>query len=1484
MNYTVAVIFNDQLSHFSFSEGKRAEISASAQADIVLPGWGHTVYIIVENGTIHVSDTDGYGNEKAFTMRPNYPRVLDEAQRIAMCVSEEIRCESTAVLGESFDISLGRKTDGKNGRKNDIVLSSLPFVSRTQFEIVRKNGKTRLTDLCSTNGTFVNGQRVKTTELHCGDVISILTAKLYYEDESLRFENVGQEPELAGNLVWHRQEIEHSSELFTRSPRIQERMPTGKIEIPAPPAEASKPEINWLSTLLPAGVTIAIAVTMALAFQNTMMMLYSLPLTVAGVVVSIVNYLRGNKTYRQNSEERRKVYLKKLEEVVADINEKQDAQRNAMLLADPSLEDCLVAVRSRSTALWCRKPNDTDFISVRLGTGEIPFSVRIECPREQLMEEDELKKKPSEIYRANKTIENMPVICDVRGSGLVGLLGTPELTRAQLQNMILHLTTHHCNTELKLVCFCGEDDKEELSWIEDLPHTHGETKEEVYLASTQEEADALFHSFTELFKQRKQEAQENSSYGNTPLYIPYILFIFFEPNLLKKADPINQYLFTERELGIGCLMAVQKIAQLPKQCTEIIALTDSKGEVYNTSHASERQVFTPDVTSLLFRRMFGQSMQPLYCDEGIVTSSFPRSYTFYQMLGIKNISEYDIGNSWHASDLLKSDLAPSAPIGILESGEQIFFNSPPTGDNGGAHALVAGTNGSGKSETLLTLILSLALRYSPEEVNFLVIDFKGDSIAGGVKGLPHLRGIITNLDGETLNRSLVSINAEINRRQALIKEYNESHPEEKTKISGIRGYTAKYRQGKVKEPLPHLFIVVDEFAQMKKQLPEIMDSFVSAAQVGRSLGIKLILATQSPSGVVDNKIRANILKQMCLKVANSTESREMIGTDLAARIKDPGRGYLKIDDSLQLFQSAYGSEKIILPDGCESTQLREALDAIATCCSSHDIHKLPDLFCPPLPTRIEYPNSSKNLIAAYPFGQVPIGIRDDPAAQFMGEYCLDVFSRNTLIVGSQLMGKTNLLQTILRGAAEMYGPEDVNIYILEFASLFLKTYEELPQVGGVVTLQETEKITNLFRLLNEQIELRRQKFMELGVSTYAAYRESGVRDLPQILLLIDNLAAAKEYFPLDNDPLLLICREGLSLGISVVAAASQTVGGTTYLPTFASRIALSNNDVMVYNTLLGRTSLRPKELPGRCLVPWENAVYECQSYLAFEGQREIDRTEAIRNFCREQAIVANGKRATPIPFIPKDFSADGAFASYQKAYNGGRLMFGLDYATVKPVSIKLAALGLFAVSGREPDIHNFQRYVLTSAEKAQGLQAEFYIVDGIDRALQRLSSFSCVTEYSFLPEQAVQMVQRVLQKAEERYAHAAEGDMSALDTSPMLVLMLNSAEAINAVQQDKAALEAWHLLTGKLKSMNLCIVLGSLDNASIPFSSEVLKKVKDDRKLLFFDDLSSLKIGDLPYATVKKFAATLQKGDGYLILGNEATRIRVPHCPPLEEK
>ena len=144
------------------------------------------------------------------------------------------------------------------------------------------------------------------------------------------------------------------------------------------------------------------------------------------------------------------------------------------------------------------------------------------------------------------------------------------------------------------------------------------------------------------------------------------------------------------------------------------------------------------------------------------------------------------------------------------------------------------------------------------------------------------------------------------------------------------------------------------------------------------------------------------------------------------------------------------------------------------------------------------------------------------------------------------------------------------------------------------------------------------------------------------------------------------------------------------------------------------------------------------------------------------------------------------------------------------------------------------------------------------------------------------MLATIHSEAEQRYAKVAAGDVTIIDNSPTLVLMLNTSEAINAILSDKPSLADWNNLMSKLKAMNICIVFGALDNVSIPYSSEILKKFKDDRKMIFFDDLSNLKIGEVPYPITKKFAGTLQSGDGYCIINNNISRVRVPDCPSTE--
>ena len=518
----------------------------------------------------------------------------------------------------------------------------------------------------------------------------------------------------------------------------------------------------------------------------------------------------------------------------------------------------------------------------------------------------------------------------------------------------------------------------------------------------------------------------------------------------------------------------------------------------------------------------------------------------------------------------------------------------------GPHGLVAGTTGSGKSEVLLTYILSVATLFSPHEVSFVIIDFKGGGMANQLRGLPHLLGAITNIDGREIERSLKSIKAELRRRQRLFAEAGVNH---------ISGYIRKHKAGEVAVPLPHLVLVVDEFAELKAEQPEFMGELISAARIGRSLGVHLILATQKPSGQVNEQIWSNSRFKLCLKVQSREDSNEVIKSPLAAEIKEPGRAYLQVgnNETFELFQSAYSGA----PEHTDDEDVREfalyevelsgrrvpvyqrrrahddegaltQLDAVvahvARYCERTGVEKLPDICLPPLPERVALPQDARMV-----GGRVPLGIYDDPDNQLQDRALFDVDNANTFIVGASQTGKTNLLQTIVRLIAQSRTPRQAQIYVMDFASMILRNLEGLAHVGGVVIASEDERLKNLFKLLAGELASRKRVLLDAGVSSFAAYLEAGHTDLPHLYLILDNFSVFRElYADRYEDALVSLCRDGIACGISVIVANSVTSGfGFKYLTNFSTFIALTCNDSNEYSVVFDRCRLRPKNVPGR---------------------------------------------------------------------------------------------------------------------------------------------------------------------------------------------------------------------------------------------------------------------------------------------------------------
>jgi S-DNA-T family DNA segregation ATPase FtsK/SpoIIIE len=602
-------------------------------------------------------------------------------------------------------------------------------------------------------------------------------------------------------------------------------------------------------------------------------------------------------------------------------------------------------------------------------------------------------------------------------------------------------------------------------------------------------------------------------------------------------------------------------------------------------------------------------------------------------LGILSVDDLEVDKRWETSEIYKS---MAAPLGVNAKKEIVCLDLNEK--HHGPHGLVAGTTGSGKSEILQSYILSMASLFHPYEVGFVIIDFKGGGMVNQFKNLPHLVGAITNIDGREIDRSLLSIKAELRKRQELFALANVNH---------IDAYIKMFKKGEVKTPLPHLILIVDEFAELKMDQPEFMKELISAARIGRSLGVHLILATQKPSGVVDAQIWSNSKFKLCLKVQNKEDSNEVLKTPLAAEIKEPGRAYLQVGNNeiFELFQSAYSGASINMEESSmkkehviskislsgkrtpvyrskkgkankdSETQLEAVVNYIHNYCMDKHIEQLPGICMPPLSDLIVYEEITDINTGLQTV--IRLGIYDDPNNQKQEEVSLDIQSGNTFILGASQFGKTCLLQTIIRGIADNYSPEEVALYVLDFGSMALSVFDGLNHLGGVVLASDDEKLKNLMRLLNGEIKERKEKFSKIGITSFSSYKEAGYKDMPNIIVMVDNFLALKELYPEYEENILNICREGTSVGISMIVTSKQTNGiSYKYMSNFPNRISLYCNTADEYRSLFDKCKIQPKNVPGRGLVEINKNIYEYQSYLCFQCKRKLRESKNLNSILK----------------------------------------------------------------------------------------------------------------------------------------------------------------------------------------------------------------------------------------------------------------------------
>lgn len=785
------------------------------------------------------------------------------------------------------------------------------YISRRHASIALNASGMLLTDT-SASGVFVNDVRVRQpVQLQFGDRIDIWGLNLVALDGVLAIRphpRLRIDPLQLAPADLPRRPLRPLPETpkYHRAPRRIAKLAEGEIVIEAPPAPEQDRRPPLLMTIGPAmTMTLPMVAGSALAVFGASSggsYMYTGIVTAVlsagiGTLWALVNANYGRKSRQENEARRFNAYSEYLIRIAADIRREYDENTRLMLETYPSARQCL-ANGCAGVHLWERNPHHPDFLCYRLGLGDVPFQKKIRVPQDRFeLSPDNLRRKPGLIRDNFQTLRQVPVCVDLAKERLVGLVGGPDRSGARgiLYGLMAQIAVQNCYTDVKLAFVYREEpggDPEKWAWCRWLPHVWSEGRKCRYVAANSAEASDVLYELAAVLRARSEAAAENGS--RAARFRPWYIVVLEDASVLENEPAAKYLLDPAQNLGVCTLFLAEEAGQLPNACDCILRSDAAYSGMYHAREADlESGRLQTETCSPRALEQLARSLCRVEVNEIEMGGEIPASVTFLDMYGVARPEELHAAERWKRSRTYEN---LRVLIGQKAGGQPCYLDVHEKYH--GPHGLVAGTTGSGKSETLQTYILSLALNFSPYDVGLFLIDYKGGGMANLFTGLPHTMGSISNLSGRQIQRAMVSIKSENRRRQRIFNENG---------VNNINLYTALYKNGEASQPVPHLFIIIDEFAELKREQPDFMRELISVAQVGRSLGVHLILATQKPGGTVDDNISSNARFRLCLRVQDRQDSIDMLHRPDAAYLTQAGRGFLQVgsDEVFEQFQSGW---------------------------------------------------------------------------------------------------------------------------------------------------------------------------------------------------------------------------------------------------------------------------------------------------------------------------------------------------------------------------------------------------------------------------------------------------------------------------------------------------------------------------------------------------------------------------------------------------
>lgn len=1054
----------------------------------------------------------------------------------------------------------------------DVVLPT-ESASWEHFRVQRTETGLKFIDAGSTNGTIIAGQKLGPDGMECAGTTAVQAGGAVVLFRPVLEEAPAPRAGALHNLTPAR------TAPFNRPPRPGAPKKPDPVKPPVHKDVPQASKFSWATVLAP----LVMGIGMVFVLGNARYALFAL----LSPVMAVAMWAEQKHRRKKNLAEEKERFEKALEDFRQRILTagQQEAARRREIVPDPS--EVLRRPALPATTLWQRRESAADFLALYLGTGDVPWTPELDTSGISSVLANEVK----EVMEQTRLPE-VPVMADLTDAGVIGLVGDRQGALALARNLLVQAAVHAGPADLTIGVFFDKGREDDWSWASWLPHTRqaGSSTGQRWISNDRQTGSAMLRSLRQ----------------NIDSFLTPAVMVLIDSEVLTEGRdaPAREILGYGRNMGgkvlrreevrhrVPGIVLARSVEQLPASCNYIVHVGDDAAATM-TEPGERRSVEDMVLSGITVDAARRAAMGMAHFEDPelvIPGASLPALVRLPELMGLARPTTETIEAVW------ANQRGFATEIGVGDNGS---FALDLVKD--GPHGLVGGTTGSGKSEFLRTLVAGLAAHNDPTRLNFILIDFKGGAAFKACERLPHTIGTISNLEEQLADRALRSLEAEMERRQRVFAAAGE----------GIDNLSAYLATNPV-EPMPRLLLVIDEFAMLAKDFPDVLSSLVSVAAVGRTLGVHMILATQRPAGVVNDDILANTNLRVALRVQSTEDSSNVIGVPEAATISrsQMGRAYVKLgQDDITPVQTALVTGRTeeaeetsigLRPTDAFGVPAPRMAPARSDADDTNDLDVLIEAICGAnqarggFRPRKVWPEALGHRVPlagfeareelvledAPPVGavegqQVLVALADEPDQQRQVPAGWDLSQGNLMLIGIPGSGTSTTMSTIALTMARTVGPEELEFLVLDMGSRGLEALGSLPHTVSYVGTGAggKEKQARFLRHLMQEIQRRR----------------TAPGAFPRTVVFIDGFATLKDEFnDYDGTDLLSFLYraygEGPGLGLYFVVSTTRAKA----IPSAMEEVSLQRwvfqlADQYDYSSLGIKGTNVPAAVPGRCV-------------------------------------------------------------------------------------------------------------------------------------------------------------------------------------------------------------------------------------------------------------------------------------------------------------